>query len=132
MAARIISFGSRQGNQPSPICADPAQGRLDVAADPDGDGALHRQRIDPGGVDALPLPFEVDDRGGPEGAQECDLLLAACAAVGELLVQPLVLDLVPADADAEPHPPAAEDVDLGGLLGDQDCLPLGQDDHAGH
>ena len=40
--------------------ADPAQGRLGVAADPDRDRALDRQRVDPGRVDPLPLPVEGD------------------------------------------------------------------------
>ena len=43
----------------------------------------------------------------------------------------LVLDGVPAQADAEPEPPAGQQVDLGGLLGHQRRLPLRQDDDAG-
>ena len=48
----------------------------------------------------------------------------------EILVQRLVLDVVPADADAEAQAPAGEDVHRGGLLGHQRRLALGQDDDA--
>ena len=60
------------------------------------------------------------------------MFLAAGTPVAEVLVQPFVLDLVPADADAEAQPAAAEDVDLGRLLGDEGRLPLRQDQHPGH
>ena len=43
----------------------------------------------------------------------------------------LVLDGVPAEPDAEPEPSLGQQVDLGGLLGDERRLALGQDDHAG-
>ena len=43
----------------------------------------------------------------------------------------LVLDGVPADAEAEAEAPAREHVDLGRLLREQRRLPLGQDDDAG-
>ena len=34
---------------------------------------------------------------------------------------------IPADPDAQPEPPLGQQVDLGGLLGHQDRLPLRQD-----
>lgn len=65
----------------------------------------------------------------PQLAQQIDLLALAASPVGELLVQRLVLDGVPADADTEPEPVAREHSQLGGLLGHQHGLALGEDDH---
>src|SRR5205085_1930233 len=80
-------------------------------------------------VDRVPAAVERDRRLRPERAEQLDLLLAARAAVAERLAEGLVLDGVPADADPEPQPAAAEQVDLGGLLGHQHGLPLRQDQH---
>ena len=77
----------------------------------------------------MPAPVEVDDRLGPEAAEHLDLLLRAPSAVPEVLAERLELDVVPAQADSEPEPPAREQVDLGGLLGDEGGLALGQDEH---
>jgi len=52
------------------------------------------------------------------------LLLGAPAAIVEVLIEPGELDLVPADPDAKPEPAAAERVETGGLLGDEDGLAL--------
>ena len=104
---------------------------LGRSADPDRDRPLNRQRVDPGGGDAVPAALEVDDRLGPEPAQHLDLLLERRPRFAEVLAERLELDVVPAEADAEPEPPAGEQVDLGGLLGDERGLPLGQDEHAG-
>ena len=75
-------------------------------------------------ADAVELPAEVDDRLGPQRAQDRDLLRAPTPAVVEGLVEGLELDGVPAHADAEAQPAAAQHVDLRGLLGDQGRLPL--------
>ena len=48
-----------------------------------------------------------------------------------VLAERLVLDRVPADADAEAEPAAGEQVDLGRLLGDERGLALRQDDDPG-
>ena len=48
----------------------------------------------------------------------------------EVFAESLVLDGVPANGDAEAQPAAGEDVDGRRLLGDEGCLPLGQDDDA--
>jgi hypothetical protein len=59
-------------------------------------------------------------------------MTAICSSLRQkILVQPFVLDRVPADPDAEAQPPAAEQIDRGGLLGDERGLPLGQDEDAG-
>ena len=64
---------------------------------------------------------------GPQPSQHLDLLLDAAAAVFEVLVEYLVLHPVAADTDSEAQSPAAQQVELGGLLGDQEGLALGQD-----
>jgi len=81
-------------------------------------------------ADAVELPAEVDDRLGPQRAQDGDLLGAAPAAVLEGLVEGLELDGVPAHPDAQAQPATAQHVDLRGLLGDQGRLPLRQDQDA--
>ena len=58
------------------------------------------------------------------------MLLGAAAAVVEAHAHAFQLDLVPADADAQAQASAGEQVNLGGLLGDQGRLALRQDDDA--
>jgi hypothetical protein len=70
-------------------------------------------------------------RRGPQLLHDLHLLLGAAAAIVEILVEPNEFDLVPADADAEPEPAAAQGIEAGGLLGDQRGLALRQDQHAG-
>ncbi len=72
-----------------------------------------------------------DDRVGPELAEQLDLLGQAGPALSERYAEGVVLDLVPADADAEPQAAAGEDVDLGGLLGDEGGLALREHEDAG-
>ena len=48
----------------------------------------------------------------------------------ELGAHAFVLRVVPSDADRQPEPAAAQDVELGGLLGHERRLALGKDQHA--
>ena len=82
-------------------------------------------------ADAVELAAKVHDRLGPQRAQHGDLLRAAAAAIVEGLVEGLELDGVPAHADPKAQPAAAEDVDLGRLLGHERRLPLREDQDAG-
>ena len=86
----------------------------------------------PAWVMSCHLAVKVHRLVGPKLAHHLDLLGATGAAVLEVHAQGLVLDEVPADADAKAQPAATEDVYLGGLLGYQRRLPLGQDEDAGH
>jgi hypothetical protein len=104
-------------------------GRL--AAEPDRDRPLHRHRREPGAGHPLVRAAERDARLGPQPAQQLDLLLDPAASGGEVLAERLVLDLVPAEPDAEPELAAGQQVDLRGLLGDERGLPLRQDDDPG-
>jgi hypothetical protein len=52
--------------------------------------------------------------------------------VAEVLPQPVILDIVPADPHPEPHAAAAEYVDLRRLLGDERRLPLRENEHPGY
>ena len=63
-------------------------------------------------------------------SHQLDLLAHAPAAIGEVGAERLVLDRVPTEADAEPEPAVGEQIDLGGLLGDERRLALRQDDDA--
>jgi hypothetical protein len=103
---------------------------LFAATEPDWD-APPGQRLDPGAVDAMPLAGEVHHRLGPKMAQKFDLLLLPPAAVVEVFVQRVVLDVVPACADAQPQPPTRKDVDFRGLLCNQCRLALRKDDDSG-
>ena len=130
-----------QGKQRKPAVGEPrdaAHGHVEgrrttrgTGADPDRDRALHRQRLDAGMADPVPLALIIDNLLRPQQAQHLDLLLAALAARTPVLVQRLVFDRIPADANAQPQTPAAEHVNLRRLLGHQRRLPLRQDDDAG-
>ena len=67
----------------------------------------------------------------PEAPEQGDLLLDALAPVLEAHPKRLELHPVPADPDAEPEPPAAEDIEGRSLLRDQRGLALRKDEHAG-
>jgi hypothetical protein len=67
----------------------------------------------------------------PELAQEVDLLVQARAAGMEILSEGFVFDIVPSGSDAEPEALARQQVEVGGLLGQQHGLALGQDQDAG-
>src|SRR5882757_7662730 len=69
---------------------------------------------------------------GPQPPHQLDLFIHSLATVAEFLSESLVFDGVPADPDTKAQPPLAQQIDLGGLFGDQDRLPLRQDDHLGH
>jgi hypothetical protein len=104
---------------------------LRLPADPYRDRPLHRQRTQPGRGHGLVGPGERHRLLGPQPAQQGDLLRHPPAAVGERLAERLVLHRVPAESDAEPELAAGQQVDLGGLLGDEGGLSLRQDDDAG-
>ena len=76
-------------------------------------------------------PLVIDHFLRPEQAQHFDLLGGTAAPVFPVLPQGLVLNFVPAHADAQAQAAAGQHVHLGGLLGDQGGLALGQDDDAG-
>src|SRR5437588_6412307 len=107
------------------------QGRLDAPTQPDRNRALHRQRIDPCRLNVMPAAVEGHRVLREEGAQHGNLLLTALATIPEVLVQRLVFDRIPPDANAETEASPAQDVDLRRLLGDQDGLALRQDQDAG-
>ena len=77
----------------------------------------------------LVAALEAEARLGPQPPHQLDLLLEPRAAVAEPLPQRLELDRVPADPNTKPEPPPGQQVDLGGLLGDEHRLALRQDQH---
>src|SRR2546430_2031897 len=99
LATRIIGLQMREPAVRDP--RDAPHGRVGVAAHPDRDRTLHRQRVEAGAVDAVPASGVVDDLLREEEPQHFDLLLDPTRPVTELLAQRLVLDLVPAKPDAE-------------------------------
>ena len=68
---------------------------------------------------------------GPQRAQHGDLLLQNGAPLLERHSERVVLHLVPPDAEPEAEAPAAEQVDLGRLLGQQRGLALRPDEDGG-
>ena len=80
----------------------------------------------------MEVAVEVDHVLGPQLPQQLDLLCRTLPSVGERLVERDVLDGVPASADAEAQPVARQHGELGGLLGDEDGLALGQDQDRRH
>ena len=93
--------------------------------------AAARQRVDTCGRDLVPAAVVVDDGLRPQPPHEVDLLLEPPAAVVEVHAQSLVLDGVPADAEAEAETAARQHVDLRSLLRQEGRLPLPRDDDAG-
>jgi len=53
-----------------------------------------------------------------------DLLLKSATSRGEVLTERCILDYVPPDGDSEPEPAFGEEVDFGGLFGDEGPLSL--------
>src|SRR5438876_469781 len=86
------------------------------------DVVVHQWRIEAGAVDAVPASFVVDDFLREEEPQHLDLLFDPTSPVTELLAQRLVLDVVPAKADAEARPALRKDIDFRGLLRDEHGL----------
>ena len=81
--------------------------RLSAAAHPQGNRPLDGQGVDARGGDRVPPTPEGDHVLGPQGAHQRHLLLHPAAAGVEVLAQGLVLNLVPADANAQPKAAAA-------------------------
>src|ERR1700677_5107571 len=97
--------------------------------EPDRDPAPDRKRVDARVIDMMPLPIEFDMGLGPQRLHHSDLLLRPLSPIMKFLVEANELHLVPANADPQPKPASAQHVEAGGLLGDQNGLPLGQDEH---
>ncbi len=117
-----------------PAVADPSgapEHGVGMAAEPDGDGLLNRERVQAGVGNLVVLPLEGDEFVGPEQAHDLDLLLDAPRAVAEVHAEGFVFHVVPADRHAEPESPFAEHVERRRLLGHQRGLTLRQDDDAG-
>ena len=117
---------------------DPAQHRLRrqgagaaSRAQPDWDWPLHRQRVDTGVGNPVPLSLKVHHLASPQGPQQRNLFLAAPSPVAEVAVQRLIFHMVPAHANAQPQPASAKQVHLCRLLGDQDGGALRQNQDAG-
>ena len=98
-----------------------------MSAEPHRDACAGGTGVDPGVRNGVPTAIERDVLIGPQPAHHFDLFGRAHAAGRPVLVKADELRLVPADADAEPKSAAGQDIDTGGLLGDQDRLALGQD-----
>jgi hypothetical protein len=78
----------------------------------------------------MPFALEAHMRLGPQRLHDLHLLLGTAAAIVKILVEPGELDLVPADPDPEPESSAAQRVETGRLLRNEDGLPLRQNQHA--
>ncbi len=117
------------GNQPSAVRPTrrrpPGTGRRARR-----DRPLHRQRGEACPLELVERPSKVTDSSvhSPRSRPICS---SSGGRGSEVLAQGLVLDPVPADAEAEPEPARGQQVDLGGLLGQQGGLALGRDDDAG-
>ena len=89
---------------------------------------MHGQRVDTDAIEVVPVAVERDELVGPQLAEDGDLLFDAPATVGEVLIQRLVLHPVATDADAQPQSSGGQQIQLGGLLGQQHGLALCADD----
>src|SRR5262245_60433652 len=84
-----------------PPLGNPSQRCVLVPTEPQRNPAPHRQRIDPGVLDCVPLPCEANVRLGPKPEHDLNLLFRTLAAIAEVLVQTHVFDGVPTNADAK-------------------------------
>ena len=108
----------------------PFPGDLAHSAEPDRD-VVSRARGDASAVDAVPPPAEIDDLIPPESTQQQYLLLLPSPTGGEVGVETRILDVVPADADAQPEPTVGEHGHLGRLLSHEGGLPLRKYEYSG-
>src|SRR5262245_24632132 len=102
-----------------------------MTAEPQRNFAAWWPGIDAGVREAVPLALERDIGIGPQRLHHLDLFLGPLAPVVEILIEADELDLVPADADAEPETAATEHVETGRLLGNQHRLTLRENQHLG-
>ncbi len=95
--------------------------------------ALRRQGIEYEVLERMEATGERFGRAGPEVPPELDCLVqirpTLMESVGRAEVAELLL--VPADADAGEDPAVGQRVERRELLGEDDRIPLGDDDHAG-
>jgi hypothetical protein len=81
-------------------------------------------------MDTIEAAFESHAALRPVQIEQLDLFGLPTSARRPFLTECLVFHGVPAHPDAEPQAPAAEDIELGDLLGDQRGLPLREDQYA--
>src|SRR5712675_2215509 len=105
---RLVAGRIGERHEAIAVFRRPPERRLGMAAEPDRHAARFRARIDATVIELVELPLEGDLRLGPQRLHEAHLLLGALAAGMEIHAQPLELDLVPADADAEAKAALAE------------------------
>src|SRR5262249_33573308 len=84
--------------------------------EPDRYRTLNRHWIQTGIVDDVIGSAKRHSRLSPQLAQNFDLLFHATAACVKVLSESFVLHMVPTQADAEPQPATAQNVDFGRLL----------------
>jgi len=88
-----------------------------MAAKPQRDRLLHRQRVDPRIGYGMPLALEGDERLCPEQPHRFDLFLDPLAPRRRVDADRLHLAVLPSDADAEAQPASTQQVDFRSLLG---------------
>src|SRR4029434_11079154 len=77
------------------------EGRLGSTPEPDGDGTLHGQRIDPGVVNDVVRGLVWYQRLGPELAQHLNLFFSPASTRLKFLAERVVLDVIPVNPDAQ-------------------------------
>ena len=128
LLTRLLELGVRPHHR-KPTVAElprPSERTRFGRPEPHRDRTLDRQRRNPGTRHRVIAAGEGDARLGPQFAHQLDLLVGALASGRKSLSQSLILDGIPAEADPEAQSSAAEQVDLGRLLGDENGLSLGQ------
>src|SRR4030095_9123754 len=108
------------------------EGRLGSTPEPDGDGTLHGQRIDPGVVNDVVRGLVLGQRLGRELAQHLNLFFSPASTRLKFLAERVVLDVIPANPDAKTQTSPTQHVDLCSALGDQGGLALRQDENTRH
>src|SRR5215510_382420 len=111
---RLVAGRIGQRHEAVAVLGGAPEGGIDMAAEPDRHAAGLRPWVDAAIVEPMELAVELDMRLGPQLMHEAHLLLGALAASVEVHAEPLELDLVPTDADAEAETALAQRVERGG------------------
>ena len=133
VAARLLEVGGRAHGEPS--VAEPTgapQRRRRRAADPDRQlPTLRRFGLHRDGLHRIERSRRVDRVFAPVPAQQRDRLVHPRAALVEVDPLSVVLGLLPAHSDPQPHPAARQRVERRDLLRHQRRVSLRQHQHLG-
>lgn len=91
---------------------------------------MHREGVDPGIFDAVPLAVVIHEFVPPELPKDVDLFFDPGAAILEVHIEVSIFEIVPPDAGAEDESAVTEGIEGGRLLGDEWRFALREDEYS--